>query len=392
MDREQTRSDRCRLELQIQNSQKLESLGELASGISHNFRNILAGIIANCQLLEMRCPDYTDLRKNLTGIHNLAQIGSELVNNLLKFARKGNGKEKQIFNLAEVLEETVQIITPSFDKNITINGDWENPLPMEGVRSELSQLVMNLCTNARDAMGEGGILQITARPLPAKDKIYLAVSDTGSGMDESIRKRIFEPFFTTKEPGRGTGLGLSTAYGIVRDHEGEITVNSKPGVGSIFQILFPMAEVRGVEKKAPPMEIIEGRGERVLVIDDDRGLLQTVEALMAGIGYQAVTTESGQRGIELYCSDPPDVVLIDRSMPETDGITAAGEILSFDPKARIIIVSGYEEEGPNALEEPIKSRIRAYVTKPFDISDLSRVLADVLRDGDDRRAERCSNP
>jgi len=385
------RVDRNRLELQIQNSQKLESLGELASGISHNFRNILAGIIANCQLMEMRCPDRIDLLKNLSGIHNLARMGSELVNNLLKFARKGARTEKRVFNLAEVLEETVQIIRPSFDKKITIHSDWENPLPMEGVRSEVSQLLMNLCTNARDAMPEGGILQLTARPMDSVDKIYLAVSDTGIGMAEEVRKRIFDPFFTTKEPGTGTGLGLSTAYGIIRDHEGEITVNSQPGVGSIFQILFPIAEVHGAEKKPPVSQVIRGNGEKILIIDDDHGLLQTVEALMTQIGYQIETADSGQRGIELYCADPSDAVLIDRSMPEIDGITAAREILTFDPAARIVIVSGYEEEGPHALAEPIKSKIRAYITKPFDINDLSRIMAGVLQGKNCRQAESFSD-
>jgi signal transduction histidine kinase/CheY-like chemotaxis protein len=374
----QSELDKALLEQQVQHSQKMESLGELSSGISHNFRNILAGIIANCQLIQMKYHDHKDMLKSINGIVHLAEVGSELVNKLLKFSRKGEKEHKAVFNLTDILEETCQIISTSFDKRIEIRRQWDETLPIEGVRSELSQLIMNLCTNARDAMPTGGILQISAREERIKERIYLSISDTGSGMSEEVRKKIFDPFFTTKEPGRGTGLGLSTAYGIARDHGGEIHVNSTPGVGTIFQILLPMARAKGAEREKLLEPVTRGNGEKVLVVDDDLALLETVKDLLNRIGYRTETAENGQMGIEKYLLLKPDVILIDRNMPEIDGITAANNILAVDPQARVVVVSGYEEEGPNGIEGPLRDAIKAYMIKPFNIAELSRVLAGVI--------------
>jgi signal transduction histidine kinase len=373
-----SQQDKARLEQQIQQSQKMESLGELSSGISHNFRNILAGIIANCQLVQMKYHDHKEMIKSISGILHLAEIGSELVNKLLKFSRKGTKEQKRIFNLADILDETHQIISTSFDKRIELRRNWDSAMPVEGVRSDLSQLLMNLCTNARDAMPNGGILQISAREEKVKERIYLSISDTGSGMDETVRKKIFDPFFTTKEPGKGTGLGLSTAYGIVKDHGGEIHVTSTPGVGTIFQILLPMAKAKGFEQEKFIEPITEGQGETILLVDDDTALLATVKDLLDRIGYRTETADNGKTGIEKYFAAQPEVVLIDRNMPEIDGVTAANHILEVDPEAKIIIVSGYEDEGPDGIEGPVRDAIKAYIIKPFDISELSCLLSGVI--------------
>ena len=373
-----SQQDKARLEQQIQQSQKMESLGELSSGISHNFRNILAGIIANCQLVQMKYHDHKDMIKSISGILHLAEIGSELVNKLLKFSRRGGKEQRTIFDLAEVLDETYQIISTSFDKRIELRKHWNSALPVEGARSDLNQLLMNLCTNARDAMPDGGILQISAREERVKERIYLSISDTGCGMDEDVRKKIFDPFFTTKEPGKGTGLGLSTAYGIVKDHGGEIHATSTPGVGTIFQILLPMAKAKGFEQEKFIEPITEGNGETILLVDDDTSLLATVKDLLDRVGYCTETAPDGKTAIEKYFSVRPEVVLIDRNMPEIDGITTAKHILENDPDAKIIIVSGYEEEGPDGIEGDVRDAIKAYIIKPFDISELSGLLAGVI--------------
>lgn len=374
--------DMERLEHQIRNSQKLESLGEISSGIAHNFRNILAGISANCQLVQMKYHDHLDVQKSISGILNLAQVGSELVNNLLKFSRKGAKPQKSLFNLAEVLEDTYKIIDTSFDKKIDIRKNWDDTLPVEGSRAELSHVAMNLCTNARDAMKDGGILQITARVHQNGGKIYLAISDTGCGMAEETQKKVFDPFFTTKEPGKGTGLGLSTAYGIIKDLGGEINLNSKVGMGTIFQIYLPIASNKGLtqsdEKQTFIKPLLKGNGEKILVIDDDMYLLDTVKDLLESIGYQVETAPNGEIGVQQYTSLRPEVVFVDRSMPGMDGEAVADHILNLDARARIVIVSGYDKEGPDGLSSHIRDAISAYVTKPFDISEVSQLLAKIL--------------
>lgn len=373
---EKTKTDQIKLQEQLLHSQSMESLGEIASGISHNFRNILTGIIANCQLIQIKYHDHTEVQHSISGILNLAEVGSELISNLLKFSRKGIKGPNTVFNLTEVLEETHKIISRSFDKKIEIRKDWPEKLPIEGVHSEIGQVFMNLCTNARDAMMEGGILQIEARQ--TNGKISIVISDTGCGMDEKTIQRIFEPFFTTKETGKGTGLGLSTVYGIIKDHGGEISVSSKTGVGTIFHIFFPTPKAKGIDQQAPPEPIIQGNGQKVLIVDDDESLLQPLENMLKNIGYKTKTATSGQLGIDKYETWQPDVVLVDRNMPGMDGITTVEHIFSIDPAANIVIVSGYDDIGPDGIDSRMKDSIKAYITKPFHIAKLSQVLTRVI--------------
>ncbi len=378
--------DKARLEQQVLHAQKLESMGELSSGIAHNFRNILAGIIANCQLVQMKYHDHYEMLDSIKGIIHLADVGSELVSKLMKFSRKGEAKEnKTIFNLVEVMDEIYQIISTSFDKRIDIRKSWEKTIPVEGVRSDLNLLLMNLCTNARDAMTEGGILQVSANMDKTLGRVHLTVSDTGCGMSEETRKKIFDPFFTTKDPGKGTGLGLSTAYGIVKDHDGDIHVTSTPGVGTIFQVYFPTAQARGAVAQEPLFQIIPGNGESVLIVDDDATLLHTLEDLLLNIGYRVETAPNGQQGIENYMARRPDAVIIDRNMPGMDGMSVAKHILQVDADAKIIILSGYENDGPDSLSPQLKEAIQSYIVKPFDISHFSQVLNETFNGGRDKQ-------
>lgn len=221
----------------FQQAQMMESVGELSSGISHNFRNILAGIIVNAQLIQSQFGRNQKLANTAERIIYLAETGSELVNGLLKFSRNGlKGKQEEL-NLVTLLEETYQIILTTFEKKIKIYTKWPERLYVAGNYDELRQVLMNIYTNARDAMPNGGRLKITAKI--TVNHIQVRISDSGIGMDAKTAKKIFDPFFTTKEPGEGTGLGLSTSYGIILDHEGDIQVESKPGSGTAFTITLP---------------------------------------------------------------------------------------------------------------------------------------------------------
>lgn len=232
-------TEKVSLESQLRQAQKMESLGTLAAGISHNFRNLLTGILTNSQIIQLKYKDDSELLRYSERINELSKMGADLISDLMQFGRKASVEAKVMINLSEVLNDTLNIISKSFDEDISINAKWPDYIPVYGDRSTLSQVFLNLCTNARDAMPDGGSLVIEAK---IKDEnIFITITDTGCGIDESSMGLIFDPFFTTKEHGNGTGLGLSTAYGIVKGHKGNIRVNSKVDKGTTFTIELPLA-------------------------------------------------------------------------------------------------------------------------------------------------------
>jgi PAS domain S-box-containing protein len=369
-------TDRARLKAQIRHSQRMESMGNIASGISHNFRNILAGIMTSSQLLQLKYQEDPELQKYSSQILRLAKMGSDLVTDLFQFARKGSGKPKTIINLSEVLRETYRLISNSFDKKIEIRADIPELLIINGNSSALGQVFMNICTNARDAMPDGGVLHIAAKK--EKNGTVVTIADTGLGMDKRTTEMMFDPFFTTKRPGEGTGLGLSTAYGIVKEHKGEIQVHSQEGQGTSFEISFPSPGSMNNFDKQYQSEIFLGKGEKVLIVDDNETVLESMEELLLTLGYRTNSVASGQKAIEEYRTWRPDIVLLDRNMPEMDGPETTKKILDMDPEAKIILISGYEEEGPNGIDAQIKKRIIDYLIKPFDAEELSRVISKVV--------------
>jgi two-component system cell cycle sensor histidine kinase/response regulator CckA len=232
-------TERRRLQLQLQHVQKMEAIGTIASGIAHNFRNTLAGIMANNQVIQLNYKEDSEIQEITERIDTSIIRGVHLVDGLMQFSRKQIRSEFRKIDLSEVIQETYQIIKESFDRNIDIHIDVPELLPIMGDHSGLSTALMNLCTNARDTMPEGGELRING--IRDGDKAVVTVSDTGSGMDKNAVEKCFDPFFTTKEVGKGTGLGLSTTYGIIKSHEGEIRVNSTPNKGSVFKLIFTLS-------------------------------------------------------------------------------------------------------------------------------------------------------
>jgi CheY-like chemotaxis protein len=236
---------------------------------------------------------------------------------------------------------------------------------------------MNLFTNARDAMPGGGKLRVEAQK--SGDKVIAKVSDTGHGMDKEILGKIFDPFFTLKEVGKGTGLGLSTTHGIIDQHDGTISVKSKPGKGTTFTIQLPLVRGEKSHDSKPKKELVFGNGQKVMIVDDERPALEALTNLTKSLGYEPISLEKPTEALENYTKLSPDVVLLDRSMPEMDGSTFIMEITKTDPDARIIIISGYEETGPDGIDEEVKKLIRGYLTKPFKVEELSRALAQALK-------------
>lgn len=370
-------TERKKLEIQLQHAQKMESIGTIASGVAHNFRNILAGISVNSQLLQMKYRDIMDLDSILGRINRAIRRGSGLIDGLLKFSSKAVTEEFRILDLSQVIQEVYHLIRRSFDKKIEILVDCPEPLSIKGNASDISQVIMNLCVNARDAMPKGGVLRIEASR--KNEEVVINISDTGQGMGKDALEKCFDPFFTTKEVGKGTGLGLSTSYGIIKDHGGDIHVYSEEGKGTIFRIYLPVVTSRKEHSDEVESEVIKGSGEKILIVDDETQLLKPMEDLLEFLGYRADSVVSGEAAIKKYTTWKPDAVLMDRNMPKMDGIACTKKILEKDQEAKIILISGYEDKGPSGIDFRTRRVISGYLTKPIDIVELSKILGQLFK-------------
>ena len=371
-------TERKRLEMQLQHVQKMEAIGTIAAGVAHNFRNILTEILVNSQLIQMNYEDQSGLHDVAGRINTSVRRGASLVDGLLQFSRKQIKEEFEVIDLVKVFNEICQLIKKSFDQKIEIQSNLPDQLPIMGDSTSLSQALMNLCTNARDAMPDGGKLILTGKQ--EGGRILVTVSDTGQGMDRKAVQKCFDPFFTTKPIGKGTGLGLSTTYGIIKSHEGLISVNSRPNQGATFKIHFPAASPKGQSKDDDTPAIVRGKGQCVLVVDDEPEILNAMEGLLNYLGYRPEFASSGKEGLEKYMQSTPDGVLMDINMPEMDGIACIEEILNYDPAANITIISGYEEEGIDGLSKEIRKSIKDYRAKPLGLGDLSELLAGMFKE------------
>ena len=371
-------TERKRLEMQLQHIQKMEAIGTIAAGVAHNFRNTLTEILVNSQLIQMNYEDQSGLHEVAGRINTSVRRGARLVDGLLQFSRKQIKEEFKIINLADVISQTCQIIQKSFDKKIEIQTEYPDPLPIMGDPTSLSQALMNLFTNARDSMPTGGRLIIKA--VQEDRRILVSVSDNGEGMEKATIEKCFDPFYTTKPIGKGTGLGLSTTYGIIKSHEGLISVDSQSKKGTTFMIHFPLAT--GKEELKPESEpsLDRGDGQRVLVVDDEPEILNAMKELLVYLGYKPEFASNGTQGLDKYKNCKPDAVLMDINMPEMDGIACIEEILNYDPEAKISIISGYELDGINGLGKKAKESIKDYLPKPIGLNDLSALLAKMLQD------------
>ena len=367
---------RKRLEMQLQHVQKMEAIGTIAAGVAHNFRNTLTEILVNSQLIQMNYEDQSGLHEVAGRINTSVRRGSHLVDGLLQFSRKQIKEEFKIINLADVISQTCQLIRTSFDQKIEIVTDYPEQLPIMGDVSSLSQALMNLCTNARDAMPDGG--SITIKAAREGRRILVTVSDDGEGMDKGTVEKCFDPFFTTKPIGKGTGLGLSTTYGIVKSHEGLISVESQAKKGTTFKIYFPLASGEEEQTMENEFPLARGNGQLVLVVDDEPEILNAMNELLQYLGYKPEFASSGTEGLEKFKACKPDAVLMDINMPEMDGIACIEEIFNYDPGAKISIISGYELDGMNGLGQKAKELIHDYLPKPVGLSDLSALLARML--------------
>ncbi len=369
-------TERKKLEMRLQHVQKMEAIGTIAAGVAHNFRNTLTEILVNSQVIQMNYEDNSGLHEVAERINKSVKRGAGLVDGLLQFSRRQIANEFQKMNLVDVVRDTYELIRKSFDQKIDIQFVAPDSLLIMGDPSGLSQTMMNLCTNARDALPDGGELSLSVRRV--RDFAEVVVSDSGQGMNRETIEKCFDPFFTTKPVGQGTGLGLSTTYGIIKSHDGLIQVQSNPNKGSTFIINLPLVESEEEIKPEKAPQIARGSGERIMVVDDEEQILHAMRDVLNGLNYRPILANSGKEGLEKYKEFEPEAVLLDINMPVMDGFTFAEKLLSIDADARIVFVSGYEMNGLDGLKDVVKDSIKGYLTKPVDLSTLSGFLEQML--------------
>jgi len=384
-------TERKLTEAALRRAQRLESLGTLASGIAHDFNNILTPILATAQLLSLKLPLNEQDRHLLQLIEDSAKRGADLVKQILAFARGVEGKRVPL-QVRHVLSEVMQVARQTFPKAIEIHADFPtaNLWTVAADATQLHQVFMNLCVNARDAMPNGGILSLAVentlvdeactRMNPEASPGYyvaIAISDTGTGIPSELLERIFDPFFTTKEVGKGTGLGLSTALGIVKNHGGFVKVYSEVGKGSQFKVYLPAIE-DAVTQPAAELALLTGNNESILIVEDEPSIQQVTQTSLENYNYRTLIAKDGIEAIALYAERKHeiDLVLIDIMMPLVDGLTVIRTLQKLNPKVKAIVTSGLASN--SLLAEITEIGIKAFLPKPYTTKELLDTLHRVL--------------
>lgn len=388
-------TERKELEVQFLRSQRMESIGTLVGGIAHDLGNLLVPVLLGVQVLEKRFEGDTNALRTLEMIGRSAQRGADMVKNVLAFARGVEGERVPV-QAHIVIREVQRIAEEAFPQNLNIDVQVDDELwSVKGDATQLQQVLMNLCVNARDAMPDGGRLSITATNSDVGDEIVrttidarrgphvcLTVTDTGSGIPMEVRDKIFEPFFTTKQSGKGTGLGLSTVYSIVKGHEGFMSVTSELNQGTTFRIYLPAADeaLAGPDADGAREQVSRGNNEVVLVVDDEQFVLELTRETLAGSGYQVLTAANGTKALETMSSrDDINVVITDLMMPEVDGIAIIREFKRMRPEVPIIAASGVSGDD---IKRAMQAGADAFLPKPFTADSIQAMLSDVLRTQD----------
>lgn len=369
------------LERQFQESQRIESLGTLAGGIAHDFNNLLMGIQGNVSLMCLEVDNNASLMEKLKNIEDCVDSGSQLTKQLLGFARGGKYVVKPM-DMNQVLAGSADMFGRT-RKAIKIHTNFQSDLwTVLADRSQIEQVLVNLFLNAWQAMnGTGDLYLSTSNALlddafvqpfdvPPGRYVQINVTDTGIGMDESTQRRIFDPFFTTHEPGRGTGLGLASVFGIIKNHNGIITVKSRPGIGSTFKIVLPASEIEP-SVESLPVESVELGSETILLVDDEDYIIDVSRLMLEGLGYHLLTADNGRTAVELFKEhkDRIDLVILDIVMPELPGEAVFEELRVIRPDIKVLFASGYYvmEQAEALLERGGTD----FLQKPFNMNQLS---------------------
>ncbi|MFH1136350.1 MAG: PAS domain S-box protein [Pseudomonadota bacterium] len=372
------------LESQLRHAQKMEAVGALAGGVAHDFNNLLQAINGFTQLLLLEKEETDSGFEELTQIKKASDRAAGLVKQLLAFSRKAEIDRRpldlnhEIGNVRAILERTIP-------KMIEIRLELDMDLrPVNADAVQIEQVLLNLCANAADAMKDGGVLTLKTSNtipldepgpdfpgLPPESFVLLSVSDTGHGMDRDTMEHIFEPFFTTKDFGQGTGLGLASAYGIIKSHGGVIYCHSEVGQGAAFFIQLPALDAETqVDPDGSASSRLSGGSETVLVVDDEVSVRELARLMFRRFGYAVLTASSGEEALEImdHRSEKPDLIILDLGMPGMGGLKCLGEIIKRDPRAKVIVASGYSASA--SMTQVLADGAAAFLTKPYQLDDI----------------------
>ncbi|MEW6419188.1 MAG: PAS domain S-box protein [Nitrospirota bacterium] len=376
---------------QLLHSQKMESVGALAGGIAHNFNNLLTAILGYAELLMEYSNLDNDSSQRVKSIESSARKAGVLVSKLLSFSRRDISEIRPL-NLNDVINDSVKLLEGILDKRIGLKTTLDNNIPtVEADPGQIEQVIMNLLVNARDAMPDGGLITITTRTTEVKRDLFdmptyimpgryvlLTISDTGSGIPKEIINKIFEPFFTTKEKGRGTGLGLATVYGIIKDHKGYITVQSEVDKGTTFDIYLPVSGKTAYKAMRPQQFSISGH-EKILVVDDEEEVLKFIKDILETHGYRVLPAQNPLSAVDMFkeLSGEIDLVITDIVMPLMQGKELINNLKAIKPDIKIIAISGYTDE----IITRDNTMINEFVKKPFEVNQFLSIVRRTLDTG-----------
>ena len=376
------------LETQLQQAQKMESIGTLAGGIAHDFNNILMGIQGNATLMLLKIESEHPNYEKIKNVEKFFQNGTELTNQLLGFARRGKYLVKTT-DLNEVIEKSSALFART-KKEIQVHTVFHDEIwAVEVDRGQIEQALLNLYVNAWQAMPAGGDIYLKTRnvmldssyvkPFKVEHGKYveISVTDTGVGIDRKTRERIFEPFFTTKEMGRGTGLGLASVYGIIKNHSGYIDVHSEKEKGTTFTIYLPASEKEAVREKTVPTAMLKGTGT-IILIDDEKMILDVGRELLEELGYTVLSALSGREALDIFQkrSDEIDLVIMDMIMPGMGGGETFDRLRAINPNIKVLLSSGYSVNGQ--ASKILHRGCDGFIQKPFNLNQLAEKIGKIM--------------
>ena len=379
---------------QLMQSQKVQSIGTLAGGIAHDFNNILGIILAFTSILERSKANEEKILKSTTAITQAVSRGAALVRQILTFARQTSVSMKPL-RIPDLIRELVVMLKETFPEVIEFQTSVEKNIPIINAdQSQIHQVLLNLCVNARDAMPKGGIIGIEVKTVASETLVQqfpkaescryisISVSDTGTGMDEERKNRIFDPFFTTKEQGKGTGLGLSVVYGVIQEHHGFISVESTVGQGTTFHIYIP---IRKEEKKIQDVEKVkteteQGGSETILFVEDELLLQEVVQSTLESIGYKVIIAANGQEAVDLYKKQFKNIslVLSDLGLPKLSGADEFALLKKINPNVKVIFASGFISI--ETKSELLQQGAKGFILKPYNLNEVLQMVREVLNE------------
>ena len=383
--------DKKKLEAQFWLAQKMESLGTLAGGVAHDFNNLLQTIQGNVSLMSFDIQENHPHYKSLKDIEGAIQSGAQLTRQLLGFAKGGVSHQKRI-NINDIIEKTCDMFGRT-KKEIDIQKECKRDIwPVEVDQGQIEQVFLNIYINAWQAMPDGGKLNLTTENVTIHESysgfyqvqagryVKISIADTGVGMDKKTQERIFEPFFTTKEMGRGTGLGLASSYGIIRNHGGVINVYSEIGQGTTFNIYLPAGDKGDMDEEELPKDLYKGT-ETILLVDDEETVIDVGKKILKRLGYKVWIVRNGQEAVDfikknLDTDQMPDLVVLDMIMPGMGGGQVYDRIKAIKPDIKVLLSSGYSINGQ--ATDILKRGCEGFIQKPFNVEEFSKKIQEIL--------------